>query len=63
MRTVAARPSVDELHHHSGVLGRNTQDEELRAMYQSVKRCVLGSLLWRCDARSLIILALLLDGR
>jgi hypothetical protein len=31
-------------------------------MYHSAKRCVLGSLLWRCDARSLSTLALLLGA-
>jgi hypothetical protein len=50
-RSVAARPSEGELHHDPGVLGRNAQDEELRAMYHSAKRCVLGSLLRRCDAQ------------
>jgi hypothetical protein len=40
--SVAPRPSVGELHHRSGVLGWNTQDEELRATYHSAKRYVLS---------------------
>jgi protein SMG6 len=41
-RSVAVRLSAGEPYHHLGVLGRNPQDEELRAMYHSVRRCVLA---------------------
>jgi protein SMG6 len=37
---VAATPGAGKLHHHLGLLSRDTEGEELRAVYHFVKRCV-----------------------
>lgn len=40
---LADTPGTGKLHHHLGLLSRDVEKEELRAVYHFVKRCVLGS--------------------